>query len=134
MSAAGQFVYLDTSVALAHLLSETKAPTDDLWHEPLVSSRLLEYEIHTRLHALDLAESHHEFAAALVSRVSLLELARPVLRLPRSRWPTGLRTLDALHLASMLFLREQGAEPRLASYDRRLSAAAQELGFAHYAP
>jgi len=38
-------IYLDTSVALAQLLSEDRLPPDRLWSETLVSSRLLEYEI-----------------------------------------------------------------------------------------
>jgi hypothetical protein len=32
----------------------------------------------------------------------------------------------------MVFLREQGAEPLLASYDRRLNDAAEVLGFRLY--
>ena len=38
-------IYLDTSVALAHLLAEDRLPPVSLWHETLVSSRLLEYEL-----------------------------------------------------------------------------------------
>jgi hypothetical protein len=38
------------------------------------------------------------------------------------------RTLDALHLASILFLRERGQAIELASYDSRLIAAASSLG------
>jgi len=34
--------YLDTSVALAHLLGEGRRPDDSLWERRLVSSRLLE--------------------------------------------------------------------------------------------
>ena len=37
-------IYLDTSVALAHLLAKDRAPPDALWQEPLIASRLLEYE------------------------------------------------------------------------------------------
>lgn len=44
-------VYLDTSAALAHLLAEDRVPPDSLWDQPLVSSRLLEYELWNRLHA-----------------------------------------------------------------------------------
>ena len=51
-------VYLDTSVALAHLMAEDRLPDDALWDEPLVSSRLLEYEIWTRLHARQLSATH----------------------------------------------------------------------------
>jgi len=38
------------------------------------------------------------------------------------------RTLDALHLASIEFLRGQGQTIELATYDDRMAAAAQELG------
>jgi hypothetical protein len=38
-------IYLDTSVALAHLLAEDRELPPVLWTEPLISSRLLEYEI-----------------------------------------------------------------------------------------
>ena len=39
-----------------------------------------------------------------------------------------MRTLDALHLASILFLLEQGRELPLASYDELLLWAARALG------
>ena len=55
-------IYLDTSVALAHLLAEDRAPRDTLWREPLISSRLLQYEIWNRLNARRLGRSHGEAA------------------------------------------------------------------------
>ena len=39
-----------------------------------------------------------------------------------------LRTLDALHLATVEFLRAQGEPALLASYDARLQTAARALG------
>jgi len=42
-------------------------------------------------------------------------------------FPTPVCTLDALHLASIEFLRAQGQKVELASYDERLIAAAQKL-------
>jgi len=42
-------------------------------------------------------------------------------------WPMALRTLDALHLASVEFLRSRGQDVALASYDDRLVAAAKRL-------
>jgi predicted nucleic acid-binding protein len=39
-----------------------------------------------------------------------------------------LRTLDALHLATIEFLRRQGETVELASYDNRLVAAAESVG------
>ena len=44
-------IYVDTSVALAHLLAEDRRPATTLWDEPLILSRLLEYELWTRIHA-----------------------------------------------------------------------------------
>ena len=51
-------IYVDTSVVLAQLLAEDRSPPARLWNETLVASRLMEYEIWTRLHARQLAESH----------------------------------------------------------------------------
>ena len=42
-------IYLDSSVALAHLLGEDRRPPGELWSETLVSSRLFEYELWTRV-------------------------------------------------------------------------------------
>jgi len=120
-------IYLDSSVALAHLLTEDRSPPDTLWREPLISSRLLEYEIWTRIHAHNLARSHGDEVRALVGRVALIELAPPVLARALEPFPFPVRTLDALHLASMEFLRAHGQSIELASYDDRLTSAAREL-------
>ncbi len=122
-------IYLDTSVALAHLLAEDRRPPDSLWHETLVSSRLLEYEMWTPLHARGLAESHGEAARGLVGRVALLELAPSVLAraLDPFPGPAPLRTLDALHMASCGYLIDQGQTVALASYDQRMTAAARSM-------
>jgi predicted nucleic acid-binding protein len=121
-------IYLDTSVALAHLLAEDRTPPPAIWDEDLVSSRLLEYEIWTRVHALALTRSHGDLARDLIQRVSLVELAPPVLSRALDPFPAPVRTLDALHLASIEFLRSQRQKVTLASYDRRLVKAARALG------
>ena len=94
----------------------------------MVSSRLLEHEVWTRVHARGLARSHAESARLLLARVAFLELAPPVLARALEPFPEPVRTLDALHLASIEFLRSQGQRPALASYDDRLLAAARKLG------
>jgi len=121
-------IYLDTSVALAQLLAEDRAPPPSLWREPLIASRLLEYEMWTRLNARRLERSHGEEARALIQRVALIELAAPVLERALDPFPVPVRTLDALHLASIAFLLGHGQTVELASYDDRLLAAAQALG------
>ena len=120
-------IYLDSSVALAHLLTEDRVPPQRLWGEALASSRLLEYEVWTRIHARRLARSHGESVRALVGRVALVELAPPVLSRALEPFPRPLRTLDALHLASIEFLRAQGQSVELATYDDRLARAARDL-------
>jgi predicted nucleic acid-binding protein len=122
-------IYLDTSVALAHLLAEDRRPPRELWDQVLVSSRLLEYELWARIHGRGLTDSHSEAARALLGRLAFLELVTDVLARARNAFPAPLRTLDGLHLASMVFLRDQGQEVALASYDERLTAAARLLSF-----
>ncbi len=122
-------IYLDTSVALAQLLAEDRCPPASLWSETLVSSRLMEYEIWTQLHARRLAESHGETALRLIGQVALLELTPPVLARALDAFPVSvfLRTLDTLHLASCDYLRKQGQSVTLASYDRRMTDVARAM-------
>lgn len=122
-------IYLDTSVALAALMAEDRKPPASLWAESVVSSRLLEYEIWTRIHARDAARSHGEAVRALLARVSLLDLAPEVLARAREPFPVAIRTLDALHLSSAVFLREAGQRIVLATYDARMRECALALGF-----
>jgi len=126
-------IYLDTSVALAHLLAEDRSPPESLWQEQLISSRLLEYEVWIRIHARKLGGTHGEEVRALLSRVAFVELSPPVLARALAAFPAPVRTLDALHLASMDFLRRQGQAVSLASYDDRLVEAARALDFAVHA-
>lgn len=123
-------IYLDTSVALAHLLAEDRSPPDALWSEMLVSSRILEYELWNRLHARGLTASQGENARELLQRLAFLELAPPVLARALEPFPSPVRTLDALHLASIEFLRSQRQDVSLASYDARLLSAARKLKIA----
>ena len=94
---------------------------------PLVSSRLLEYELWNRINTRGLAASQEEPLRDLLGRVALVELARPVLARALEPFPAPVRTLDALHLASIEFLRAQGQQIELATYDDRLAAAAKKM-------
>ena len=120
-------IYVDTSVALAQLLAEDVIPPLALWEETVVSSRLLEYEVWTRIHARRLESSHGDQVRQLIARLALLELAPQVLSRAVDAFPVPVRTLDALHLASADFLRRQGQALSLASYDQRMIRAAAAL-------
>jgi predicted nucleic acid-binding protein len=120
-------IYLDTSVALAHLLVEDRFPPETLWRESLISSRLIEYEVWTRIYSRKLARSHADDVRALLARIAFVELSPPVLARALEPFPKPVRTLDALHLASMEFVRNQGQSITLASYDDRQITAARAL-------
>ena len=120
-------IYVDTSVVLAHLLAEVRRPPSGLWNETLVASRLVEYEVWTRLHRCKQATSRGDAAGALLGRIALLELSPQVLSRALEEFPMPVRTLDALHLASIDFLRRQRQTVELATYDRRMRAAAEAM-------
>ena len=120
-------IYLDTSVALAHLLAEDRSPPESLWEGQLIASRLLEYELWNRIHARGLGRSCGEETRLLIGRVALVELAPLVLARALEPFPIPLRTLDALHIASAEFLRERGLTVELATYDEQMLAAASAL-------
>jgi predicted nucleic acid-binding protein len=124
--------YLDTSALLAELLAEDRRSPVTLWDESLVSSRLLEYEVWTRLHARGLTRSHGDAARQLLGRVAMLEMASPVLARALDPFPREVRTIDALHLASFEFLRERDVTLKLATFDTRLADAAAAMGIALY--
>jgi hypothetical protein len=125
-------IYLDTSVVLAGLLAEDRLLPNSIWQEPLISSRLLEYEVWNRIHARGLGRSHGDHVRALIARVALIELAAPVLARALEPFSVAVRTLDALHLASIEFLRSRRQTVELASFDERMLAAARALGIAIY--
>ncbi len=121
-------IYVDTSVVLAQLLAEDRFPEPAFWQQgPLVSSRLLEYEVWNRINSRTLGPSHGEDVRLLLGRLAFIELAPPVLARALEPFPIAVRTLDALHLATIEFLRGVGQRPTLASYDRRLADAAAAL-------
>ena len=121
-------IYVDTSVVLAQMLAEDQRPPSSVWESDLISSRLTEYETWVRLHALGLERSHGEPAQQLLARIAFLELSPLVLTRALQPFPVQVRTLDALHLASIEFLRSRRVGARLATYDVRMKEEAQALG------
>lgn len=120
-------IYVDTSVVLAHLLAEDRVPPEELWTEPLVASRLVHYEAWTRIQARGLGSSHGDAVRATLARVAVIEMQPLVLQRALEAFPSPVRTLDALHLASIEFLRAHGQSVVLASYDERMTTAARAL-------
>ena len=123
-------IYLDSSVALAYLLAEDRFPSKLLWDQPLVSSRLLECEVWNRVNAHQLQNSHGDAVRNLIGRVAMIEMLGPVLVRALQPFPIPVRTLDAIHLSALEFVRAQKQNVELASYDERLLTAARLLGIA----
>ena len=122
-------IYLDSSVVLAALFVEPRRAPVNFWTSNLISSRLLEYEVINRVHARGLDAPELVAAQELLLDVTLLDLSQVNLVRALQPFPVPVRTLDGLHLAAMDFLRLHGQTVELASYDLRLNAAAQALGF-----
>ena len=123
-------IYVDTSVILAQALAEDRVPDASIWVESLVSSRLLEHEVWTRIHGAGLTRSHSDVIRRLLDGITFEELDRDVLARALHPFPIRVRTLDALHLATLEFLRVRGQRVELATFDRRMREAAVSLGIA----
>ena len=121
-------IYLDTSVALAELFAEDRRPAAEFWRGELVSSRLLEYELWTRVHGRKAAASHGEAVREILGAVAFVELAPTVLARAVEPFPMAVRTLDATHLATALFLAERRQGVKIATYDERMRGAARAVG------
>jgi hypothetical protein len=51
-------IYLDSSVALAYLLAEDRYPSNKLWDQRIISSRLLEFEVWNQINPRRLRDTH----------------------------------------------------------------------------
>jgi predicted nucleic acid-binding protein len=96
----------------------------------LVTSRLAVVEVARATKLANPHEQVQEEVDTLLSSCTLVALTAPLLRSARTLASQSVRTLDAIHLASAL-----RCEPdELIAYDRRLLAAASELGLTTSAP
>jgi uncharacterized protein len=125
-------LYLDTSALGRVLLAEPdmraiRGALGDF--QAHVSSRLLAVELRR------LALRRGLDATALLNGVALVPVTETVLRAAEALRPAKLRTLDAIHLATLLSTRD-GAVPvtTMMTYDHDLQAAAREHGLAVIAP
>lgn len=119
---------------LAHFLVETERLPDRVWEQQLTSSRLLEYEVWTRLHLKGLSTKLRPVVLSLFAKVAFVGLTDNVLARAREPFPLHVRTLDGLHLSTAEFLRTNGDVVELASFDARIIAAARAMGIAIYEP
>ena len=122
-------IYVDTSVALATLFGEKRKPADEFWDQEIVSSRLLEYELLVRANANEMRAAAVDVVREFLDEMTLVDLEAPALKRALRPFPLVVRTLNAIHLATVDYLCNQGFEVELATYDRRMADTAKAMGF-----
>lgn len=128
-------VYLDSSalVKLVVMEPETRVLVELLQaHSGHVSSALVLTEVPRALRRAGFGASEHRRAREVLARVALIDVDRRTLATAAGLDPPKLRTLDAIHLATVLTL--HGDLAGLVTYDRRLAAAARRAHVEVLAP
>ena len=129
--------YVDASVLLRVVLRQPNALPEWTQIDRGVSSALVTTESLRTLDRLrlraQLSDSklapRRQAVLALIASLELVEIDGTVLDRAAQPMPTELGTLDAIHLASALLLREStGEELMMATHDRALALGAQAHG------
>ncbi len=131
-------VYLDTSTVLRILLRQPKPLAIWARWDRAFASELLHVEacrVIDRLRlegALDdqgVADAREQLSR-IEGSITTVALSRPVLQRAALPMATVVKTLDAIHLASAMLLRERrGVELSFATHDPQQARAARALGF-----
>jgi uncharacterized protein len=134
----GDLTYLDASALLRIVLNEAGALDELQQGERLISNELLVVESLRSLDrlrlsgalSLDSAAKRRTILTEWLESVDLVVLQRPILARASEPLPVALGTLDALHLATALVVRERTQEALVvATHDRGLALAARSFGF-----
>jgi hypothetical protein len=128
-------IYLDASALVKVVVAEPEsgALLQFLRSRPdRVSSALSLTEVPRALRRARFGEAARRRARQLLTRLAVVDVDRRVLAMAAALEPATLRTLDAIHLATALAVREDLAG--LVTYDRRLAAAAEGLDLEVLAP
>jgi predicted nucleic acid-binding protein len=128
-------IYLDSSALVKLVLTEAESPALTSWLAeradlPMVSSVVHRAEVPRAVWRADpsaLPRSYRQMKG-----VERVELSTRVLDTAATLAPPGLRSVDAIHLASALALR--GDLTAFVAYDQRLLAAAGDLGLPTVSP
>jgi predicted nucleic acid-binding protein len=128
-------IYLDSSalVKLVVVEPESEALIEMLRAWPdRVSSALALTEVPRAIRGAGLGTAERRRAQQVLARVALVEVDRQILTTAAALDPPTLRTLDAVHIATALALREDLGG--LVSYNHRLTAAAERAHLEVMAP
>lgn len=130
---ADRAIYLDSSAIVKLVVQEKESTALRRYlrrRSPLVVSALARTEVARAL--LPLGPSAVQRGHDVLSSLELIRVTDRILLEAGSLLPAEIRSLDAIHLATM---RQLGVSlRRLVTYDNRMSATARELGIAAVAP
>ena len=130
---AERATYLDSSAILKLAVEESESTALRRYlrrRRPLVSSALARAEVGRAM--LPFGEAAVRRGQDVLSRLELIRINDRILVAAGSLQPPELRTLDAIHLATAQQL--EADLGRLVTYDERMSAAAQNIGWPVVAP
>lgn len=125
---------MDSSVTVAAVVGEDRCPAPEFWTARVVASRLTDFETRVRAARHGAAAEIEQPLNTVLSHISFVEIDGKTMDLIYREVPRNLRTLDAIHLATLEYFNREIGETQLATYDRRLAAAAQAMGFEVLAP
>jgi uncharacterized protein len=129
-------IYLDSAAAVKLLHSEADSTAlqdflDARLDVEWVSSSLLEVETYRALARAigpaDMPTVINQFHA-LLDLIDRVEIDSGIRILAQTVTPPSVRSLDAIHLATALRLRDQGRLTTFVTYDKRLAEAASAAG------
>ena len=121
-------VYLDSSalVKLVVVEPESAALIEQLEEWPQrVSSALALTELPRALHRAGWGADARRRAREVLGRITLVDVDRRILATAATLEPSTLRTLDAIHLATAMVVRDDLRA--VVTYDRRLRTAAERV-------
>ena len=130
---AERAIYLDSSAIVKLAVTEKESAALRRYlrrRAPLVVSALARTEVARAL--LPLGSAGVQRGHDVLTRIELIRVSDRILLEAGSLLPADLRSLDAIHLATMRQLGE--SLRRLVTYDNRMASAALELGIATVAP
>jgi len=128
-------IYLESSALVKLVVTEPESralmETLRAWPDR-ISSALALAEVPRALRRAGFGAAERRRARDVLARVALVDVDRRILAAAAALDPATLRTLDAIHLATALALREDLGG--LITYDRRLTAAAERAHVEVLAP
>ena len=124
--------YIDSSIALALLLREISYGVITDEYEDLLASELLELECRRTLDRIRIQEGLPDAQIAellsdldlILSSIRIVQLSAPIIKRAKGSFPTVIRSLDALHLATA----ELSNVSVFLSRDKQQATAAKAMG------